>query len=188
MLAVAAVCAAPVLASYLAFYVVRPSGAPRAGTLVQPPRELPAELSLARLDGTAVPAAALRGQWLLLVVAPSSCGPACERRLFLQRQLREMLGRERDRVDKLWLIADAGRPAPALQAAVDAAPAVTLLRADGAALARWLGPVAADGALLVVDPMGREMMRLPDDADPSAARRDLERLLRASAFWDRPGR
>nr|AAV66319.1 Sco1 [Rubrivivax gelatinosus] len=188
MLAVAAVCAAPVLASYLAFYVVRPAGAPRAGMLVQPPRELPADLSLSGLDGRPVAPASLRGQWLLVVVAPSSCGEACERRLFLQRQLREMLGRERGRVDKLWLLPDAGRPAPALQAAVEAAPAVTLLRADAAALARWLGPAEAEDALLVVDPMGREMMRLPAGADPSLARRDLERLLRASSFWDRPGR
>ena len=39
--------------------------------------------------------------------------------------------------------------------------------------------------------MGRWMMRLPagmDTPKASQARRDLERLLRASASWDTPGR
>ena len=34
--------------------------------------------------------------------------------------------------------------------------------------------------------MGDWMMRVPADADPARLKRDLERLLRASAAWDRP--
>jgi len=43
----------------------------------------------------------------------------------------------------------------------------------------------------VVDPMGNWMMRFPaglDAAGASKAKRDLERLLRASVSWDEPGR
>ena len=40
----------------------------------------------------------------------------------------------------------------------------------------------------VVDPLGNWMMRFPVEADPARVRRDLERLLRASAFWDKEGR
>jgi hypothetical protein len=32
------------------------------------------------------------------------------------------------------------------------------------------------------------MMRWPVDVQPGRLKRDLERLLRASAFWDQPGR
>jgi hypothetical protein len=32
------------------------------------------------------------------------------------------------------------------------------------------------------------MMRMPVAAEPSKVKRDLERLLRASAGWDNPGR
>nr|WP_200229776.1 hypothetical protein [Rubrivivax gelatinosus] len=191
LLLVLAICAAPVLASYLAFYVLRPEGAPSQGVLIRPTRSLPADLALARLDGSPVAAAALKGQWLLVVVAPATCGPGCERRLYLQRQLREMLGRERERVDKLWLLPGGGTPAPALRTAVEAAPAVTVLRADAGALARWLEPEPGrqlEENLYVVDPMGEWMMRLPVDPDPARVRRDLERLLRASAGWDQPGR
>ena len=109
----------------------------------------------------------------------------------MQRQLREMLGAERDRVDKVWLVSDGAPLAPALRAAVDAKPAVTVLRIDPAALAAWLAPEPGHGLeehLYIVDPMGEWMMRMPADPEPMRVKRDLERLLRASASWDLPGR
>jgi hypothetical protein len=45
--------------------------------------------------------------------------------------------------------------------------------------------------LYVIDPMGNFMMRFPANMDVSAAskaKRDLERLLKASASWDQAGR
>jgi hypothetical protein len=45
--------------------------------------------------------------------------------------------------------------------------------------------------LYLVDPLGNLMMRFPaqmDAAGAGKAKRDLERVLRASAFWDTPGR
>jgi hypothetical protein len=36
--------------------------------------------------------------------------------------------------------------------------------------------------------MGNWMMRFPADLDPKQAKRDLNRLLRASSFWDNAGR
>lgn len=191
MLLVLLVCAAPVVASYLTYFVIRPEGRSNYGTLIVPTRGLPERLPLRRLDGTPVAPRSLQGQWLLMAVGPSACSADCERRLFVQRQLREMLGRERDRVDKVWLITDEGPLAPALRAAVEAGPALTALRVDRAALAAWLAPAAGrslDEHLYVVDPMGEWMMRMPADADPVRVKRDLDRLLRASAFWDTPGR
>ena len=190
MLLVLLVCAAPVVASYLTYYVVKPGARSNYGELIGPTRSLPA-LNLKSLDNKPVLAKSLRGQWLMLVVGPSQCAEACEKRLFMQRQLREMLGRERDRVDKLWLVTDSGALAPALQAALAAAPPTAVLRADAAELAAWLAPApghALEDHLYLVDPMGEWMLRMPPDADPAKAKRDLERLLRAAAGWDQPGR
>ena len=190
MLLVLLVCAAPVIASYLTYFVIRPGSRSNYGELVLPTRTLPA-LQLKRLDGSVVPAASLRGQWLLVAVSPSACSDACEKQLFMQRQLREMLGRERERVDKVWLVTDGGPLPAALAEAMQAVPATTVLRADNAEVARWLVPAAGQKLqdhLYVVDPMGEWMMRLPAGADPSRARRDLDRLLRAAASWDLPGR
>lgn len=190
MLLVLLVCAAPVLASYMTYFVIRPAARSNYGTLILPARSMP-ELALRGLDGATVPARSLRGQWLLVVVGPSTCGAACEQRLLMQRQLREMLGRDRDRLDKVWLITDDGAPAAALRAAIGAAVPVTALRADPAAVALWLEPAAGQALqdhLYLVDPMGDWMLRLPPQPEPARVKRDLERLLRASASWDRAGR
>lgn len=190
MLLVLAICAAPVIASYVTYFVIRPQGRTNYGTLITPTRSLP-DLALRTLDGRAVASASLKGQWLLIAVGPAACDTACDRRLFLQRQLREMLGRDRDRLDKLWLVTDGARPAPALVAAAEAVPAMTILQADGAAVARWLAPEAGhalEDHLYLVDPMGEWMMRMPADPDPAKVKRDLERLMRASAGWDEAGR
>ncbi len=190
MLLVLAVCAAPVVASYLTYYVIRPQTQTSYGMLILPTRGLP-ELALTTLDGVPVAAHKLKGQWLMVAVGPSTCDRDCEARLYMQRQLREMLGRERERVDKVWFVTDIGAPTPALRAAVDAAPPVTTLRVDRGALAAWLAPApgqALDDHLYIVDPMGEWMMRLPPDAEPARVKRDLERLLRASSSWDLPGR
>ncbi len=103
MLLIWAVCAAPVVASYLSYYVVKPQGRINHGTLITPPKPMAAEPGLAFTDlqGQAVAPQALQGQWLLVSVAGGACDAACERQLYLQRQLREVLGRDKDRVDRV---------------------------------------------------------------------------------------
>ena len=190
MLFVLAVCVAPVLASYFSFYVLRPAARSNYGSLIEPTRSMPA-LPLRTLDGRPVEAASLHGQWLLLVLGSGACEAACEQRLFAQRQLREMLGRERDRLDKIWLLTDDADVSPALLAALQAEPPVQVLRVPRAALAAWLQPEvghALEEHLYLVDPLGEWMLRAPAGAEPGRVKRDLERLLRASAGWDRPGR
>ena len=190
MLLVLALCAAPVLGSYLTYFFIRPDARANYGELIQPTRGLPA-LTLQTLDGQPVAAASLRGQWLLVVVGPSSCAAPCEQRLYAQRQLREMLGRDRDRLDKVWLVTDAGQPKAELRAAVLANPEVTVLRVPRAQIEQWLAPGAGhalDDHLYLVDPLGEWMMRFPADFEPAKVKRDLDRLLRASASWDRAGR
>lgn len=191
MLGVLAMCAAPVIASYFTYFVIRPQSRANYAELIQPMRELPRDLPLAALDGSKVEASSLRGQWLMVVVADAACDAACEQHLLTQRQLREALGRDRDRVDKLWLIPNEAPLRPQVLAVVNAAPSVTALRVPRAALVAWLQPAegrALEDHLYLVDPMGQWMMRTPPDLDRSRFKRDLDKLLRASASWDTPGR
>jgi len=192
MLLVALVCAAPVVASYFTYYVIRPQGRTNYGELVDPQRPLPESLPLRGLDGQPVRAASLKGQWLLVVVADGACDTRCEQSLYLQRQLRETLGREKERVDKVWLIPDGQPPRPEVLAAINprGAPA-TVLQAPRAALSAWLEAAPGhrlDEHFYLVDPMGNWMMRMPVDPEPAKVKRDLEKLLRASASWDEAGR
>ncbi len=191
MIAVLLVCAAPVIASYFTYFVIRPEGRTNYSALVTPPVPVPATLAMKGLDGQPVRGESLKGQWLLVSVAPSSCDARCERHLVLQRQLRETLGRDKDRLDKVWLVTDDAPLRPELAAAVSAAPSTTVLRVDRQALSAWLqaspGRSLAD-QLYIVDPMGNWMMRTPEDPDPARLKRDVERLLRASSSWDEAGR
>ena len=191
MLLILLVCAAPVVASYFTYYVIRPQGGGTAYSALVDPAPLPA-LATIDMQGRPVPLPSLKGQWLLVVVGPAgTCDAACEKRLYLQRQLREMTGRERDRIDKLWLVTDDAPMAPALAAALAATPAMQVLRAPRDAVAAWLKPAAGHALeehLYLVDPRGDWMLRAPADPDPAKLKRDIDRLLRASASWDQPGR
>lgn len=190
MLLVLLVCAAPVIASYLTYYVIRPQARMQHGELIDPQRPLPAASGLPLKDrvGAPVAPASLKGQWLLIVVAGGACDAPCERQLYLQRQLRETLGKNKDRVDRLWLIDD---DAPLRAELMPALAGVTVLRVPAAALSQWL--LAAPGHGLaehfhLVDPLGNYMMRFLAPSEANGIKRDLERLMRASAAWDEPGR
>lgn len=206
--------ASPVIASYFTYYVVRPEGRRNYGNLISPPRPLPAiavtDVHRTDAGGSAsadAPLAlpSLKGQWLLLSVAGGACGTVCERHLYLQRQLREALGKDKDRVDWLWLVRDHAPIAPALMPALAQATVLRLVQANDPALAAWLalpdaGATAAtaadadlaaqelDKTLYLVDPQGNLMMRFPENLDPKKALADLNRLLRAANSWDRAGR
>jgi hypothetical protein len=184
------VCVAPIVASYFTYYVVRPEGRRNFGELIDPMRPLPDQPSVS-LSGEAGNLLALKGQWLLVSVAGGACDEACSRHLYLQRQLRETLGKDKDRLDWVWLIPD---DAPVPEKLLPALSGATVLRVPMAAVSAWLAPGAGNQLirqLYLVDPMGNWMMRFPPDLDLQSAakvKRDLERVLRASASWDRAGR
>lgn len=190
MLAVLLICASPVIASYFTYYLVRPEGRRNYGELIQPQKDIP-QVSAHNLQGQEVPLASLKGQWLLVNVASGACAERCQQNLYFQRQLREILGRDKDRLDRVWLIPD---DAPVADALLPALSMAHVLRLDMAAVQRWISPAAGQQLqdhLYVVDPMGNFMMRFPanmDVASASKAKRDLERLLKASASWDQAGR
>lgn len=190
MLLVLAVCTAPVVASYITYYVIRPESRTNHGTLISPPRPLPASdaLPLTDLDGLAVSTTSLKGQWLLLTVGGGDCDARCEKHLYWQRQVREVLGKEKDKVDRVWLIDDARPMRPALASAMHGATVLRVKRND---LVRWLqadAGQALEDHWYLVDPRGDWMMRFPVNAEPRKVQKDLERLLRAANSWDEGGR
>lgn len=190
MMLVLLVCASPVIASYFAYYVIRPEGRRNFGELVDPQRPLPA-IATQTLDGKAGQLTALKNQWLLLSVAGGACDARCEQNLYFQRQLRESMGREKERMDRVWLVND---EAPVREALLPALAFATVLRVAAGDVAQWLEPAPGkrlQDHIYLVDPLGNLMMRFPADMDADAAakaKRDLERLLRASSSWDKEGR
>ena len=190
MLAVLLVCAAPVIASYFTYYVIRPQIQKSHGELIQPSRSMPAA-QVRDLDQHEVDLQTLKNQWLLISVASGACDDACQDRLYLQRQILTSLGRERDRLDWVWLINDNAEVPQIIRPGLSEAK---VLRMPKAQIEAWLQPAPGHDLtahLYLVDPMGEWMMRFPAPIDREHApriKRDLERLLRASAGWDKAGR
>ena len=190
MLLVLLVCAAPVIASYFTYYVVRPEGRKNFGQLIDPQRPLP-DITVTTLQGAKLSLRSLKGQWLLVSVAGAACDTVCTRNLYLQRQLRQGLGKEKDRLDWVWLVDDDALVSEALLSAVQQA---LVLRVPKAQISTWLVPgdaAALSDHLYLVDPLGNWMMRFPprlDMPDAPKVKRDLNQVLRASSFWDNAGR
>ena len=179
---VVAICAAPVIASYCAYYFVRPSARSNYGTLIDPQRPMPA-LNLKTLDGRPYDNMALRGKWTMLMIAGGDCPAGCADRLYHMRQVRLTTGRERDRVQRVWLIPD---QAPLSTMLIREYDGTEMLRADPSDLARWLPHDPAEPTdawadhIYIIDPLGNLMMRFPLNADPNKTKRDLAKLLSAS--------
>jgi len=175
-------CAAPVLASYFAYYVYKPEGGKtNYGTLVQPVQETnPAWFALP-----------LQGKWTLLAARPAGdCkvqNTKCLEALFLMRQLRVAMGRESNRVQLLWVNTDGKQVDPEIALAydhetagftVEDLPSNPELKAQ---FMQWLNHEGAGQQIQLIDPSGAKMMYFPVTNSPKefgSIKKDLEKLLR----------
>ena len=171
-----AVCASPVIASYLTYYVIKPETRTNYGDLIDP-RAHPAPVSLGA--GTAT-LAEYKGKWVMLQVGNADCDENCRKRLHDMRQLRLAQGKDMDRIERVWLITDEKPLETMLMREYDG---THMLRAKPEVLRSWLpadsGTTQADH-IYMIDPLGNLMMRFPKDADPNKVKKDIAKLLKAS--------
>lgn len=118
------------------------------------------------------PLAALRGKWVLVMFDAAACDAYCEKKLYYMRQVRRAQGRDQERIERLWIVTDGGKPRADVLAAI-----------EGTHLSRT-SPAGFPGEprdhIYLVDPLGNLMMRFPRDPDPSRMLKDLQRLLKYS--------
>lgn len=182
------VCAAPVLASYFTFYVIKPQGGKtNIGQLVSPVQAMP-------LDGLD---AQIQGKWTLLLARPASeCkmgNDACVSLLYLMRQVRVAMGKESQRLQLIWLVTDSDAINPELEKAYDKEVAgFTFIRmpkeqGQKEKLLQWLKLDNSQTAIHLMDPHGDRMMRFatsPDAPDFKKMSKDMEKLLK----WNPTGK
>jgi hypothetical protein len=182
LLAVVAVCAAPLIASYFTYYVIKPSGRTNYGALIDPRAHPIPAMASTSLDGKPVPLDTYKGKWIMLKVGSSDCQQECQDQLFAMRQLRTMQGKEMERIERVWLITDQ-EPLETLMLRVN--DGTRMLRAPADAVAKWL-PVEQGGKveehIYLIDPLGNLMMRFPAKPDPAKVKKDISKLLKASAI------
>lgn len=190
MLGVLAVCAAPLLASYFTYYVIKPQGgATNSGTLIDPRLYPIPAMASTTLDGQPQTLEQFKGKWIMLKVGPSDCQQDCQDQLFAMRQLRTMQGKEMERIERVWLITDQ-QPLDTVLLRVN--DGTRMLRAPAATVAGWL-PLEGNADqvtehVYLIDPLGNLMMRFPKGAVSSdlvqvkRVHKDIAKLLKASAI------
>lgn len=154
------------------------------GRLISPPQPL-LGVQLQDLQGRPLGGDALQGRWSLVYPGQPTCDAACENLLYQTRQVRTALGKDTERVQRIYLLASAPHDPARLEAlrglhpdlllAVLASPAIVAQFPEADAASLWSGQ-----RLYVVDPLGNLMMRYRATQDPKDILADLKRLLRLS--------
>lgn len=180
------VCAFPYLAGGLYFQFMDKLPHPATtnhGTLISPVRAV-GELPLVGADGGTFNLSELRGRWVLVTVADSACSERCQKNLYFLRQVRQAMGNERRRVERLLVLTETSQ-LPALQLPLKeyAGMKVAIGPADSLQQLQTQlqhpNPVAQDG-LYIIDPLGNVMMSYPPDFNGELIIKDLRRLLQVS--------
>lgn len=177
---------APILASYFAYYVWPPPGRTNYGTLIEPQRPVPS-ITASGLDGTAFELHSLKGKWVLVMVDGGACDPFCGSKLLQMRQQRTMTGKDRDRIERVWLVTDREPLSTVLMREYEG---TLFVRVGERELLSFLAlPDSPDASLRdhiwMIDPVGNLMLRWPRDPDPKGIKGDIARLLKAEALWTR---
>jgi hypothetical protein len=174
LLLIAAICVAPVVASYAFYYLAPRRASVNYGTLL-PTAPAPA-LEGTQADGAPFRLSELAGRWVLLVDVAGRCDALCARLLYASRQARTMQGKEQDRIVRVLLVGAGADLDPTLVAEHPG-----LVVAHVAEPARAALPGGAD-AIYVIDPLGNLVLRYGADPDIKGISKDLTRLLKASSI------
>ncbi len=182
LLLLLAVFAGPLLyAAWVYNTMERPARMKNHGTLVQPPRPLPEDLTLRGTEEIALKDA-FAGKWTLVVVGGTECDGACRLALYKSRQSRLAQGESVRRVQRIYLLlADA--PGDTLARLRADHPDLRILRVPVPERARIVALFEDDGSggsVYVVDPLGNYMMRFDGAFEAKGLAQDLRLLLRAS--------
>jgi hypothetical protein len=94
------------------------------------------------------------------------------------RQIRIAQGKGQSRIERVWVLTDAGAPVARL---LEDHPGLLVWRPDSAAFVdQFAAPHSAADHIYVVDPLGNLMLRFPADPDPKGIMKDMKQLLKAS--------
>ena len=119
------------------------------------------------------------GYWVLLYANETACDEACAHSLYTLRQSRLMLGKEMDRLVRVFLHGDTAPDTVLL--ADEHKGLVTLQDSSLKELLDNKKPVGLDaGGYYLVDPLGNLVMYFRPDIDPSAMVEDIKHLLELS--------
>ncbi len=150
-----------------------PSARSNHGALLEP------IVNLADASPASAIAEAVGDAWLLVYTNPSACDTECERALYTLRQSRLMLGRDMQRLERLFLHGDS--PPDRVFLAAEHAGLRTMQDAELDALLNNKRPAALQaGGYFLIDPLGNLVMYFRPEIDPAEMVGDIKHLLKLS--------
>ena len=154
-----------------------PDGRTNKGELILPPAQF-SELRLIQGE-TPLPLKELEGHWGILVFGSADCvTEACQETLYKTRQVHVALGKEADRVVRLYVAPQSPAVSDKL---VDEHPNTFWLSADKADILKALNLESwPENRFFIIDPLGNIMMGYQADQKGGDLLKDLKKLLKAS--------
>lgn len=175
MLLIAAVFFGPLIAATVMYYggYFQPAGRTNHGALLEPFVSIPLELPQSEVGNLG------DGYWALIYSNEGECAMACEDALYTLRQSRKMLGKEMDRLLRVFLHGESSPDTVFL--ANEHAGLMILRDSDLSRLLDDEKPAAQPaGGYFLMDPLGNLVMYFEPDIDPSDMVEDIKRLLKLS--------
>ena len=156
----------------------RPAHTIQHGVLYEPPRPLP-DVTIGVVGG-AGGNATLRGKWTLIYVAPGTCEAPCHDALDEMRQVRRALGRNMDRVQRLYVVTAGSADTDFL---TKEHPGIGVI-AGGQVAQDLAGQLDQGGVgdIYLADPHGNLVMRYPAGTSMKGMYGDLNHLLTVSTI------
>jgi len=152
-----------------------PAGRSNHGALLEPFVNLHEAL-----PGSAVGGPETRG-WVLLYAHDSACDAPCRDALYTLRQSRLMLGKEMDRLTRVFLRGDTSPDTVFL--AAEHAGLITLQDPSLQGLLNTKRPANLPaGGFFLIDPLGNLVMYFRPDIDPTDMVSDIKQLLKLSSI------
>ncbi len=183
LLLIGGVSLAPFIGSLLLYWFWTPTHFTNYGELLPvTPLE---DVTVPAKDSAPFRVADLRGKWVFVMADAGACDDNCRAKLYLMRQIRLTQGKDQDRIERLWLVTDGRAPAADLVGEYEGTRIV--LAADDALTRRLPATGTVADHVYIVDPFGNLMMRFPRNPDLTKVKRDVSKLMKASAGWKQKG-
>ncbi|OQW42178.1 MAG: hypothetical protein A4S08_01915 [Proteobacteria bacterium SG_bin4] len=132
-----------------------------------------------QLDNTILRIKDLHGKWVLVTIdSAEHCDEACKKKLYFMRQVRMVQGKEKHRIERLWLINDDTKPTDELLKEYEGTYFVSAK--DSEILELIETKESQTKHIYLIDPIGNLMMRFPENVDGTKMGHDLKRLLHVS--------
>ncbi len=176
LLLLLALMSAPVIVSYVLYFTEYRPKSTHYGDLI--PIVKVTGIGVNQNDNTILRMKDLHGKWTLVMVDSGQCDETCINKLYFMRQVRLVQGKEKHRIERLWLINDEVRPDDELIKQYEGTYFVSAK--DSEILGYIETQETQTKHIYLIDPIGNLMMRFPEDVDGTKMGHDLKRLLHVS--------